>query len=139
MTDANFITSIVGVASGAIAAWWTVKTYYLKRQDEQRDRQRLELERAQAEIDRQKAERQSELDRYAEGKTKEYAAQREFEHLLRKYDALNINLTVLHDFQEKRVADIESALRDIMGLLQMIAVQTGKSETSIRRYLKREE
>ncbi|MBW4471022.1 MAG: hypothetical protein KME45_11555 [Stenomitos rutilans HA7619-LM2] len=137
--DASFITAVGGLASGAFAAYWTVKTYYQKRQDEQRDRQRQELAQAQAEIERQKAKRQSELDRYAEGKTKAYAAERDFQHLMRQYDALNINLTTLHEFQEKRVQDIEDDLRTIKGLLQALLIASGQTETGIMRYLKREE
>lgn len=137
--DASFITAVGGLVSGAFAAYWTAKTFYLKRQDEMRDRQRQELAQAQAEIDRQKAERQAELERFAEGKTKAYAAERDFGHLMRQYDALNFNINNLLTWQEKRVADIEDDLRTIKGLLQALLVASGETETGIQRYLKREE
>jgi hypothetical protein len=139
MVDPAFITSTAGVAFGAIGSYWTVKTYYLKRQDEQRDRQRQELDRAQAEIDRQKVERQLELDKYADGKKREYAAERDFGHLMRQYEALSLNLNTLHELGDRRLDGIEADLRDIKGLLQMLAVAVGQTETGIQRYLKREE
>lgn len=139
MVELNLITSLGGLALGAFGSYWTVRTYFLKRQDELADRQRQALERAQIEIERQKAERQKELEGYAEGKTKEYAAKRDFEHLLRKYDALNANLTILHDFQERRASDIEGDLRTLMQMMQLLLVAAGQSETSVMRYLKREE
>ncbi|MBW4581800.1 MAG: hypothetical protein KME42_19710 [Tildeniella nuda ZEHNDER 1965/U140] len=139
MVDTAFLTTVGGLATGAFGAYWTVRTYFLKRQDELADRQRQALERAQAEIERQKAERQKELDVYAAGKTKEYAAKQDFNHLLRKYDALNANLTILHDFQEKRASDIEADLRTLMQMMQLLLVSAGQSETAVMRYLKREE
>ena len=117
--------------AGAIGSYWTVKTYYLKRQDEQRDRQRQELERVQA-------ERQAELDKYAESKKREYAAERDFGHLMRQYDALNLNLTTIHEFQEKRAADIEDDLRMCKGMLQLVLIHIGQTDTGIARYLDRE-
>ncbi|MBW4474066.1 MAG: hypothetical protein KME45_27380 [Stenomitos rutilans HA7619-LM2] len=137
--DASFITAVGGLASGAFAAYWTAKTFYLKRQDELRERQRQELAAAQAEIDRQKAQRQAELDTYAEGKTKEYAAQRDFNHLMRQYEALSMNLNTLHELGDRRLDGIEDDLRDVKGLLQMLAVAVGQTETGIQRYLKRED
>ncbi len=137
--DASLITAVSGLAVGAFSAYWTAKTFYLKRQDEQRERQRLELQQAQAEIERQKAAREAEVQQYAEGKKREYAAERDFSHLMRQYDALNINLTVLHDFQAKRVADVEADLRDIKSMLNILLIQAGGTETGIAKYLKREE
>lgn len=137
--DASLITAIGGLLSGAFGAYWTAKTFYLKRQDELRERQRLALATAQAEIDRQKLERQQELDRYAEGKTKAYAAERDFGHLMRQYESLVQNLNTLHELGDRRLDGIEADLRDIKGLLQMVAVAIGQTETGIQRYLKREE
>lgn len=137
--DASLITSVVGLGSGAFGAYWTVKTYYLKRQDELRDRQRQELAQAQAEIARQKAERQKELESYADGEKKKYAAERDFAHLMRQYEALSLNLSTLHELGDRRLDGIEDDLRDIKGLLQMLAVAIGQTETGIQRYLKREE
>lgn len=139
MTDASLLTAITGLVVGGFSAYWTAKTFYLKRQDETRDRQRLELQQAEAEIQRQKAARETEVQQYAEAKKREYAAERDFGHLMRQYDALNINLTVLHDFQEKRVADVEADLRDIKSMLNILLIQAGGSETGIAKYLKREE
>jgi hypothetical protein len=137
--DAPLITSLVAAITGAGGAYWTVRTYFLKRQDELAERQRQALERANAEIERQKVERQIEMDRYAEGKTKAYAAERDFGHLMRQYDSLNNNLNVLHEFQEKRVADIEDDLRVIKGMLQMLLVQLGTTDTAVMRHLKKDE
>lgn len=139
MIDAAFITAAGGLASGAFAAYWTAKTFYLKRQDELRDRQRLALAEAQAEIDRQKAERQRELESHAESEKKKYAAERDFQHLMRQYEALSLSLSTLHELSDRRLDGMEDDLRDIKGLLQMLAVAIGQTETGIQRYLKREE
>ncbi len=132
MVDPAIITSTTGVVFGAIGTYWTVKTYYLKRQDEQRDRQRQELDRVQA-------ERQSELDKYADGKRREYAAERDFGHLMRQYEALNLNLNTLHELGDKRLDDIEGDLREVKGLLQILLIHAGQTDTGVARYLKREE
>jgi hypothetical protein len=137
--DTSLLTSMVGVVSGGCAAYWTVKTYYLKRQDELRERQRVEMASAQAEIERQKLERQTELDRYAENKTKQYAAERDFGHLMRQYEGLTLNINTLHELGDRRLDDLEADLRDVKGLLQMIAVTIGQSETGIQRYLNKPE
>lgn len=137
--DASFITAVGGLVSGAFAAYWTAKTFYLKRQDELRERQKAELDRAKAEIERQKLERQAELDRYAEGKTKAYAAERDFGHLMRQYEALNSNLNTLHELGDRRLDGIEADLRDIKGLLQVVAVAIGNENTGVQRYLKRDD
>lgn len=137
--DAAFITAVAGLVSGGFAAFWTVKTFYLKRQDELRDRQRQELAQARAEIERQKTERQRELDSYAEGEKKKYAAERDFQHLMRQYEALALNLSTLHELGDRRLDGIEDDLRDIKGLLQMVAVAIGQTETGIQRYLKRDD
>ncbi|MBC7971556.1 MAG: hypothetical protein H7Z11_15780 [Verrucomicrobia bacterium] len=139
MADTALLTTLVGIATGALGGFWTVRTYYLKRQDEQRDRQRAELERARVELDRQKAERQAELEKYADGKTREYASQRDFSHLLNQYKTLDLNLTTLHDFQGKQLADIELDLRDLKSMLNILLLQAGSTDTGIARYLKREE
>lgn len=139
MVDTAFMTTVAGLATGAFGAYWTVKTYYVKRQDEARDRQRVELERARVELDRQKAERQAELEKYADGKTREYASQRDFQHLLNQYKTLDLNLTTLHDFQGKQLADIELDLRDLKQMINILLLHAGTTETGIARYLKREE
>lgn len=136
--DAAFITAIGGLISGGFAAFWTAKTYYDKRQDELRERQKIALNQAQAEILRQQSEREAEMHRFAEGKTKEYAAQRDFQHLMRQYEGLVANLNTLHELGDRRLDGIEDDLRDIKGLLQMLAVAIGQSETGISRYLKRD-
>lgn len=138
MIDAQFLTAVGGLLSGAIGAYWTAKTFYLKRQDELRERQRLDLASAQAEIDRQKHERQAELDRYADNRTKAYAAERDFQHLMRQYEALSLNLNTLHELGDRRLDGIEADLKDIKGLLQVVAITIGQSETGIQRYLKKE-
>jgi hypothetical protein len=139
MVEPALITSLAGVGFGVFGTWWSVRTYYQKRQDEQKERQRVELATAQAEIERQKVERQNELDRYAEGKTKAYAAERDFGHLMRQYEALNLNLNTLHELGDRRLDDIEADLRDIKGLLQMLCVAVGQTETGIQRYFKKSE
>lgn len=124
------LVSIGGLAIAMVTTWLTMRQYYDKRRVEDRQRQLEELERLQA-------ARQKELDEYAEGEKKAYAAERDFQHLMRKYEALALNLDTLMKFHEREARDIESNLKDIKGMLNALITQVCGSETAVLRFLKK--
>ena len=142
MADSSLISagvSVGGLLLGAVGTYVTARNYYDKRRNDDRTRQREELDRAQQELDRQKQLRKAELEQYAESKTKEYAAQRDFEHLMRKYDALSVNITALQAFEDRRLKELEDDLREIKGMTQTLLGMLGGESSAVLRYLKRDE
>jgi hypothetical protein len=125
------IVSLGGLAAGMVGTYVTVRSYYDKRQSEDRQRQREELERLQA-------ARQKELDEYATGKQKAYAAERDFGHLMRQYETLTTNIKVLSDYQSGEIKGLEADLKEIKAMLNLLLIHMGQTDTSVLRHLKRE-
>jgi hypothetical protein len=135
MTIDQLIAPIVSVGGLAIAmttTYLTVRQYYDKRRIEDRQRQGEELDRLQA-------ARQRELDEYADGRNKSYAAERDFNHLMRKYDALSLSLNTLMDYQRNEVQSLETDLKEVKGMLNAILIHITGSETAVMRFLRRPE
>jgi hypothetical protein len=135
MPTDNIITAIVslsGVGVAITSTFLTVKSYYDKRRIEDRDRQREELERLQA-------VRTAELETYADAKNKAYAAERDFNHLMRKYDALSLSIDALMTYQKNEVQGLETDLKEVKGLLTAILVEIKGSETAVLRFLGKRE
>lgn len=126
------IVSMGGLLLGMAGTYVTLRNYYDKRRHDDRQRQHEEL-------DRLKAQRQAELDTYAEGKQKAYAAQRDFEHLKQQYATLNQNIATLMDFQRTEVQNLESDIKEIKALQNAILVQISGSDTAMMRLLKKAE
>lgn len=126
------IVSVGGLAIAMTTTYLTVRQYYDKRRAEDRQRQLEELARL-------KAERQAELDSYAASKQKAYAAERDFAHLMRQYEALTANLDALMKFHEREARDFEEDLRDIKGMVNALVSHVCGSETAVMRFLKRPE
>lgn len=131
----SLITTLISLGGLLVAiatTYVTVRTFYDKRRNEDRQRQREELDRLQT-------ARQAELDNYAIGKKKEYAAERDFAHLMKQYEQLAANISTLMNFQREELADLESDLKEVKGMLQALLTQLGSSETAIMRMLKKSE
>lgn len=126
------IVSIGGLAIAMTTTYLTVRQYYDKRRVEDKQRQGEELERLQA-------ARQREMDEYALGKQKSYAAERDFNHLMRKYDALSASITTLMDYQRNEVQGLETDLKEVKGMLNAILIHITGSETAVMRFLKKPE
>jgi hypothetical protein len=109
-----------------------VRQYYDKRRVEDRARQSEEVARLQA-------ERQRELETYAEGEKKAYAAERDFNHLMRKYDALSLSIDALMTYQKNEVQGLETDLKEVKQLLTAILVEIKGSETAVLRFLGKRE
>jgi len=121
-----------GLLLGMAGTYVTLRNYYDKRRSDDRQRQHEEL-------DRLKAQRQAELDTYAESKQKAYAAQRDFEHLKQQYATLSHNIATLMEFQRTESQNLEDDVKDIKALLNALLVQIAGSETAVMRYLKKTE
>lgn len=135
MAVENIVTTLVSVGGLFVAitgTYITVRNFYDKRRNEDRDRQRQEL-------DRLRVEREAELEKYAEGKQKAYAAERDFQHLMRKYDSLSSSITTLMDYQRNEVQGIETDLKEVKGMLTAVLVELKGSETAVMRFLKKSE
>ncbi len=126
------IVSVGGLLIAMTTTYLTVRQYYDKRRVEDRQRQAEELARLQT-------ARQVELDKYAENKQKAYAAERDFQHLMRQYEALSANISTLMDFQRNEVQGLEIDLKEVKALLNAILVQIAGSETAVMRFLKKPE
>ena len=124
------IVSIGGLGIAITSTFVTVRQYYDRRRAEDRQRQLEELNRI-------KAERRAELETYAEGEKKAYAAERDFNHLMRKYDSLSANITALMDFQRNEVQGLEGDLKEVKALLSALLVQVAGSDTIAARVKER--
>jgi signal transduction histidine kinase len=109
------IVSIGGLGVAITSTFLAVRQYYDRRMIEDRQRQLTEL------------------DRYAAGEKKAYAAERDFNHLMRKYDSLSANITTLMDFQRNEVQTLEGDVKEVKALLSALLVQVTGSETAAIR------
>jgi hypothetical protein len=135
MATDSIVATLVSLGGLGIAMTTTglaVRQYYDKRRTEDKQRQREELARLQA-------ERQKELDEYAEGEKKAYAAERDFQHLMRKYDALALSIDTLMTYQKNEVQGLEIDLKEVKQLLTAILVEIKGSETAVLRFLGKQE
>jgi Asp-tRNA(Asn)/Glu-tRNA(Gln) amidotransferase A subunit family amidase len=124
------IVSVGGLAIAMTTTWLTVRQYYDKRRVEDRQRQLEEVARLQT-------DRQRELDEYATAKQKSYAAERDFQHLMRQYDALTLNITSMMEYQKSELSTLEDDLRDVKGMMQVLLTQLGASDTAVMHFLKK--
>lgn len=126
------LVSVGGLLIAVTTTYLTVRQYYDKRRAEERQRQLEELARVET-------ARQLELDKHADNKTKAYAAQRDFEHLMRAYETLGRNLEALMKFHETEAANFESDLKEIKSMVNALMVHVCGSETAVLRFLKKPE
>lgn len=126
------LVSVGGLLIAVTTTYLTVRQYYDKRRSEERQRQLEELARVEA-------ARQAELDKHADSKTKQYAAQRDFEHLMRAYETLGRNLEALMKFHETEAQNFESDLKEIKGMVHALMTHVCGSETAVLRFLKKKD
>lgn len=135
MSVDSMVSTLVGLGGLAIAmttTYLTVRQFYDKRRAEDRQRQREELDKLQG-------ARQAELDAYAISKQKAYAAERDFAHLMKQYDALSLSIGTLMDFQREEVKGLEMDLKEVKAILNALLVHIAGSDTAVMRFLKRPE
>lgn len=102
MTSADwtdYLQKLFSVGLGIVGTWITVHTFYAKRNKEI-------------------------MDRYASSQTKEYAAQRDFDHLKNNQEQMKEALKILDD-------ELTETRADFKELKGMLMVFFGKSEQSI--------
>lgn len=126
------IVSVGGLLIAVTTTYLTVRQYYDKRRAEERQRQLEELARLET-------ARQAELEKHADNKTKAYAAQRDFQHLMRAYETLGRNLDALIKFHETEAQNFEADLKEIKGMVNALMVHVCGSETAVMRFLKKPE
>jgi ABC-type nickel/cobalt efflux system permease component RcnA len=98
----EFLEKMVSVLLGGVGTWLAVRSFYEKRHQET-------------------------LDRYATCKQKEYAAERDFEHLRRNQEQMKEALRVLDDELTETRADF----KELKGMLVVVFSQSGESISGI--------
>ncbi len=94
--------AIAGFVLGVLGSWWAL-------QDRLKDKE----------------------SKAADAKVKEYAAQRDFNHLKENYRQLSTNLEVLTREQDEAMSDLRQMVRQNQLLLQMIVSKSGESISGI--------
>lgn len=117
-----------GLGIGIFSTYFTVKTYYQKRKEEQKERQRVEIERLEA-------RQQEEIQRYADAEKKKYAAERDFNHLKNSFAQLSETVKTLHGESELRIGHLETDLKELKGMLNILILHAGGTQSGIMRYL----
>ena len=126
------LVSVGGLLITGVTTYLAVRQYYDKRRAEDRQRQLEELARLET-------ARQAELAKHADSATREYAAKRDFDHLMRAYETLDRNLDALIAFHEKEAQNFESDLKEIKGMVNALLVHICGSETAVMRFIKKPE
>lgn len=98
----DFLEKMFSLSLGAIGTWLALKTFYEKKHQET-------------------------LNRFAEGKQKEYAASRDFEHLRRNQEQLKENLAALDD----ELQDAKENVKEIKGMLVVFLSRFNDSVSNI--------
>ncbi len=98
----DFLEKMFSLSLGAIGTWLALKTFYERRHKET-------------------------LERFAEGRQKEYAAERDFEHLRRNQEQLKVNLSALDDELQDAKADV----KEIKGMISVFLARFNDSSSNI--------
>jgi len=106
---ADYFQKMFSLCLGAVGTWLALRSFYEKRHQET-------------------------LQRFADGKQKEYAAQRDFEHLKRNQEQMQQSLRLL----DEEIDGTKQDLKEIKGMLAIAFNRAGESISGIFGYREKE-